>query len=50
MVNYVIRVNYANEVRKHLKWDISNNIYNAADMLKRAGIETNLYNETTRLI
>ena len=38
-----IRVNYANKLSKHLKWHISNNIYNDADMLKRAGIETNLY-------
>ena len=40
----LISVNYANELSKHLKWHISNNIYNDADMLKRTGIETNLYN------
>ena len=36
----LIRVNYANELSKHLNWHISNNIYNDAKILKRAGIET----------
>ena len=40
----LIRVNYANELSKHLNWHILNNIYNDPYVLKRAGIETNLYN------
>ena len=40
----LIRVNYAIEISKHLKWHISYNIDNDADMFKRVGIETNLYN------
>ena len=33
----LIRVNYASEFSQHLKWHISNNIYNDADMLKGTG-------------
>ena len=34
----LIRMNYANELSKHLKWHISDNIYNDPDMLKRARV------------